>query len=52
MECGRRLKEPPASKESDDFDGDLLTISNKQSDEAWILDTLSSYHVTPKQKSA
>ena len=39
------------AKKKDDLDseGDVLTISSEKSCEAWLLDSASSFHATPKE---
>src|SRR5438132_1450365 len=37
-------------KDDSDSDGDLLTVSTEKSCEAWLLDSASSFHVTPKKE--
>ena len=37
-------------KDDLDSDGDLLTVSTEKSCEAWLLDSASSFHVTPKKE--
>ena len=40
-----------AKKHNDsDSDGDVLIISSEKSCEAWLLDSASSFHATPKKK--
>ncbi|CAA0838500.1 Unknown protein [Striga hermonthica] len=38
------------NKESDCSDGDMLSISTAQYDDAWILDSGCSYHITPNRE--
>lgn len=39
-----------ARKQDDsDSDGDILTVSSEKSCEAWLLDSASSFHATPKE---
>ena len=39
-----------AKKQDDsDSDGDVLRISSEKSCEAWLLDSASSFHATPKE---
>ena len=33
-----------------DSDGDVLTVSNEKSYEAWLLNSASSFHATPKKE--
>ena len=37
-------------KDDSDSDGDLLTVSTEKSCEAWLLDSPSSFHATPKKE--
>ena len=40
-----------AKKQDDsDRDGDVLTISSQKSCEAWLLDSASLFHATPKKE--
>ena len=40
-----------AKKQDDsDIDGDVLTISSEKSCEAWLLDSVSSFHATPNKE--
>jgi len=39
-----------AKKQDDsDSDGDILTVSSEKCCEAWLLDSASSFHATPKK---
>jgi len=37
-------------KDDSESNGDLLTVSTEKSCEAWLLDSASSFHVTPKKE--
>jgi len=37
-------------KDDSDSDGDALTVSSEKSCEAWLLDSASSFHATPKNE--
>src|SRR6266542_6061568 len=37
-------------KDDTDSDGDILTVSTEESCEAWLLDSASSFHETPKKE--
>nr|XP_045083699.1 translation initiation factor IF-2-like [Aegilops tauschii subsp. strangulata] len=39
-----------AASSDNDSDDDMLTLSSERSNEAWILDTMRSYHVTPNKE--
>ena len=40
-----------AKKQDDlDSDGDVLTVSSEKSCEAWLLNSASSFHATPKKE--
>ena len=36
-------------QDDSDIDGDVLTISSEKSCEAWLLDSASLFHATPKE---
>ena len=37
------------NQDDSDSDGDVLTVSSEKSCEAWLLDSASSFHATPKE---
>ena len=38
-------------QDGSDSEGDVLTVSSEKSCEAWLLDSASSFHATPKTES-